>query len=80
MPNEKNKPAHEIRLGRVKATIWHNSTESGSSRHNVQIRRIYKDGEEWKSSDGFGRDDLFLVGEVARQAAVWIFQRAQDEV
>lgn len=80
MPNDKNKPAHEIRLGRIKATIWHNETEGGSSRHNVQIRRIYKDGNDWKTSDAFGRDDLLLVAEVAAQAAVWIFQRAQDEV
>ena len=80
MPNEKNKPAHEIRLGRIKATIWGNETDGGAFRHNVQIRRIYKDGEEWKQSDSFGRDDLLLVGEVARQAAMWIFQRAQDEV
>jgi len=80
MPNEKNKPVHEIRMGRIKATIWHNETEGGSSRHNVQIRRIYKDGEEWKQSDSFGRDDLLLVAEVTKQAALWIFQRAQDEV
>lgn len=83
MSNETNKPVHEIRLGRIKATIWHNATDSGSSRHNVQIRRLYKDdknGGEWKTSDSFGRDDLLLVAETARQAAVWIHQRAQDEV
>ncbi len=27
MPPPKQKPAHEIRLGRVKATIWENRTE-----------------------------------------------------
>ena len=82
MPTEKQRPAHEIKLGRIKATIWHNETEGGSSRHNVQIRRLYRDDQkgEWKTSDSFGRDDLLLVGEAARQAAVWIHQRAQDEV
>lgn len=74
------KPAHEIRLGRVKATIWGNEMEGGGFRHNVQIRRIYKDGEEWKTSDSFGRDELLLVAEAAKQAALWIYQRAQDEV
>ena len=74
------KPAHEIRLGRVKATIWGNEMEGGGFRHNVQIRRIYKEGEEWKSSDSFGRDELLLVAEAAKQAALWIYQRAQDEV
>lgn len=82
MPNEKNKPVHEIRMGRIKATIWHNETEGGSSRHNVQIRRLYKDDKtnEWKATDSFGRDDLPLVGKVADLAHTWIHQRAQDEV
>lgn len=82
MAQEKNKPVHEIRLGRIKAACWLNETESGSSRHNVQIRRLYRDekSNEWKTADSFGRDDLMLVAEVARQAAVWIHQRAQDEV
>jgi hypothetical protein len=78
MPNDK--PAHEIRLGRIKATIWRNETEGGSFRHNVQIRRLYKDGDDWKTSESFGRDDLPLVVKVADMAHTWIFERAQDKV
>ena len=74
----KDKPVHEVRLGRIKATIWQNQTETGV-RHNVQLRRLYKDGKEWKTSDSFGRDDLPLVGKVADLAHTWIFQRAQEE-
>jgi len=48
----KQKPANEIRLGRIKATIRANKTESGV-RHNVQVRRLYKDGDNWKESDSF---------------------------
>jgi hypothetical protein len=73
-------PAHEIRMGRIKATIWGNELESGGFRHNVQLRRIYKDGDEWKQSDSFGRDDLPLVAKVADMAHTWIHRRAQDEV
>ena len=83
MQTEKNKPAHEIRMGRIKATIWHNETDGGSSRHNVQIRRIYKDdknGGKWKASESFGREDLPLVAKVADMAHTWIHQRGQDEV
>ena len=68
-----NKPAHEIRLGRIKATIWENESENGK-RHNVTIRRLYKDGEQWKSSDSFGRDDLPLVVKVADRAHTWIHE------
>ena len=71
----KQKPAHEIRLGRIKATIWENETENGT-RHNVTISRIYKDGEEWKQTGSFGRDDLPLVAKVADLAHSWIYEQA----
>jgi len=79
MANGKDKPAHEIRLGRIKAVIWGNEIEGGGFRHNVQLRRIYKDGEEWKQSDSFGRDDLPLVAKVADMAHTWIHERLQDK-
>lgn len=69
-----NKPVHEVRLGRVKAAIWGNSTENGI-RHNVTVSRIYKDGEQWKDSNSFGRDDLPLVAKVCDLAHSWIFQQ-----
>ena len=71
-----NKPVHELRLGRVKAAIWENDTTSGV-RHNVTLQRIYRDGETWKTSDSFGRDDLPLVLKVADMAHTWIFQHGQ---
>ena len=76
---ESQKPSHEIRLGRIKATVWANDTQHGV-RHNVQIRRLYKDGDDWKDSDSFGRDDLPLVAKIADMAHTWIFERIQDNV
>jgi len=72
---QKVRPVHEVRLGRIKAAIWENETEKGT-RHNVTLSRIYKDGEEWKDSNSFGRDDLPLIAKVADQAHDWIFQNA----
>ncbi len=74
----KNRPVHEIRLGRIKAVIWANETSEGL-RNSVQLRRLYKDDDEWKQSDSFGRDDLPLVAKVADQAHTWIFQQDQDQ-
>ena len=54
------KPVHEIRIGRIKATIWENEPPNGT-RHNLTVSRLYKDGDEWKDSTSFGRDDLPLV-------------------
>jgi len=71
----KQKPAHEIRLGRIKATIWGNATDQGT-RHNVSVCRLYRDGDEWKQSGSFGRDDLPLVAKVADLAHLWIYEQA----
>jgi hypothetical protein len=68
------KPIHEIRLG-SKAAIWENATTTGK-RHSVTVQRIYKDGEEWKRTESFGRDDLLLLGKVADQAHTWIHEYA----
>lgn len=75
--NEKTKPVHEIRLGAIKAAIWANDTQAGI-RHNVTFTRLYKDGEEWRSSDSFGRDDLPVVAKVADMAHTWIHQEGKN--
>ena len=71
-------PVHEVRLGRIKAAVWENTTENGV-RHNVTISRLYKDGTQWKDSASFGRDDLPLVIKVADQAHNWIFNQSNSE-
>jgi hypothetical protein len=68
------KPAHEIRLGSIKATIWANETQNGR-RFNVTVCRLYKEGDEWKRTESFGRDDLPLVAKVADLAHTFIFQQ-----
>lgn len=69
------RPAHEIRMGRIKATIWENDTQQGT-RHNVSLSRIYKEGNQWKDSNSFGRDDLPLVQKVADLAHSWIYEQS----
>ena len=69
------KPITEIRIGAVKATIWQNGT-TDQPRHNVTFSRLYKDGDTWKSTQSFGRNDLLLLAKVADQAHSRIFQLA----
>jgi hypothetical protein len=75
MAKTKQQPAHEVRLGSIKATIWENETSAGT-RHNVTVSRIYKDGDQWKQTESFGRDDLPLLAKVVDLAHSWIFQNA----
>ena len=38
-----------------------------------------KDGEEWKSTQNFGRNDLLVLAKVADQAHSRIFELPQEE-
>jgi len=71
-------PAHEIRLSGIQAAIWRNETEQGP-RFNTTFSRYYRDGQEWKSSDSFGRDDLLTLGFVAQEALRWIIANAPQK-
>ena len=76
MPNDK--PAHEVRLGAIKATIWKNDTGNGV-RYNTTFARLYRDEDKWKNTSSFGRDDLLVLGKVADLAHSWICEQHQDE-
>ena len=65
------KPAHEIRLARIKASLWANRSENGM-RFNVTVCRLYRDGDAWKTSDSFGRDELPLVIKALDMAYTWM--------
>jgi hypothetical protein len=69
-----NRPVHEVRLGTVKASIWEN-TYGETTRHNVTFVRAYKDkeGDQWKTTESFGRDDLLLLAKVIDRAHAWIW-------
>jgi hypothetical protein len=69
----KQKPVSEVRIGHIKAAIWKNETESGTF-FNVTLSRLYKDGDSWKSSDSFGRDDLLLAAKVLSAAHSRIYE------
>jgi len=62
------KPTAHVRIGNVEAAIWKNETESGM-RYNLKFKRHYKDGDAWKSSESFRRDDLLVLAKVADTAA-----------
>ena len=71
-------PVAEVRIGRVKAAIWKNGTEE-RTRHNVTFSRLYKDGEQWKRTQSFGRNDLLTLAKVAAQAHSRIFELQQED-
>lgn len=76
--SEATRPVQEIRMGRIRAAIWENETTNGA-RYNVTISRLYKDGDQWKDSASFGRDDLPLVAKVADRCHSWIFAESGNQ-
>ena len=75
--NERQKPVHEIRLGKMRAAIWGHSNDSGEVWFSVTFSRLYRDGSQWKDSTSFSRDDLPIVAKVADLAHAWIWTQAQ---
>ena len=74
-----SKPVHKIRLGQIEAAIWENNAGEGKPNgafYSVTLGRNYKDGEEWKTAQNFGRDDLLVVGKAADLAHSWIHEQA----
>ena len=62
-----NQPADRVRLGSVQAAIWENEGPNGPF-YSATIERSYRDGEEWKTTSSFGRDDLLVVSKICDQA------------
>ena len=62
----------ELRRGLIKARVWQKRTSSGL-RHSVMVTRLYRNGDVWKESSRFGRDDIPLVRHVLDKAHNWIY-------
>ena len=71
-----NKPVHEIRVGGIHVSIWQNDTATGR-RFNTTFERVYRDGETWKTSSSFGRDDLMNLSFACAEALRWIIQQRE---
>ena len=58
------KPVHVIRLRGITASVFANTAETKNGDvtfHKVSVQRTYKDGNEFKTTTSFGRDDLPIV-------------------
>ena len=56
------RPVHEERLGRIKAAVFENGDDAPK---RVVFSRLYKEGEQWRSTSSFAREDLPLLAKVA---------------
>lgn len=75
-----NKPIKTIRVGNgVSAQVWENTSKDGGTWLSVTITRSYKDGDKYKDSTSFRRDDLLFVSKAADMAFRWAFRKDQRD-
>lgn len=51
------RPLRTFRLKGVKASVFENRSEQGAF-YKTSLQKVYKDGEDWKTTASLGRDDL----------------------
>jgi len=71
-------PVHELRIGLIKARIWKRRTRSGV-RHTVSVVRLFRNGDVWKESARFGRDDLPMLRLALDRAYGWLLSNTLSQ-
>lgn len=74
-----NKPAHQIKLGNIRAAIWINEGKESTPWFSVTLSRLYKDGDDWKDTTSLRRDDLPVASKILDMAYQWIWFRMETE-
>jgi hypothetical protein len=72
----KKQPAHEIKLGTIRATIWANVTKDRDEWFSVNISRRYKNGDAWQETHSLRRDDLPIAVKAMDMAYGWLWRQA----
>ena len=73
------KPHARVRIGAVKAAIWQNQA-GDRTLYNVTFSKSYCDADgQWKTTQGFGRNDLLVLAKVADRAHSRIVDLEQGE-
>ncbi len=73
-----NAPIKRFAVGNgIRASIWKNESKKNGSWLSVTITRTYRDGEEYKDTTSFRRDDLLFVAKASELAFVWCLEQAK---
>jgi len=78
MPKLKTK-SREFKQGLIEAKVSVRQTK-GEFRYTLTIVRLYRNGDQWKESTRFGRDDIPVMRLVLDEAYGWILTQQASEV
>ncbi len=68
------RPVHEIRRGLLKVRV-HRSRGRSSTRYTISIVRLFRNGDVWKMSSRFSRDDIPVIRLLLDEAFLWIHEQ-----
>ena len=71
----KKQPAHEVKLGRIRVTVWANETEDHDVWFNAVVTRLYKSGNSWKETTTLRHDDMPVAMKAIDMAYTWIWAK-----
>ncbi len=72
---EANRPVQSWKLKGVHVAVFRNESEKdGSVFFKTSIQRVYKDGDEFKTTSSLGRDDLQVARLLLERAWEWILE------
>ena len=70
------KKIHEIRRGMLKVRVLIKHTRK-RSQYSLDVLRLFKNGDQWKESRRFSRDDIPLLRLLLDEAHSWILIHQQ---
>lgn len=56
--SEKQKPKATYQVGAAKVVVWENKREDGTTWKNFKVEKVYKKGDEWKTTNSFDEKEL----------------------
>lgn len=71
------RPVCEFRRGLIMVRVWRSRNRSGV-RYTVTANRLFRNGDMWKQSTRFGRDDVPLLRLLLDKAHTWIYMHSQS--
>ena len=79
-----NKPVQAFRMRGISVAVFANEVSSKDGHrqylmHNVSLQRTYRDGDEYKTTSVFRRDDLPILQRLVQQAWDYIVKVESDD-
>lgn len=79
---EIKKPVQKFRSGNVSATIWDKEIDVNNKKvtiYTVSIERSYKDGDDWKKTNTYNKNDLIKLKVVLDKATEFLYLNDDEE-